>query len=253
MQLTRWMVYSLVLGSAWVLSAAEARHGEIRALLEKWVEARQLVAKTGSDWQTDKEALEQTLALFERELRSVEDQWSNFGTNSAQVDLERTEAQALLKSSNEHLERSKEFATAFEGQLTNLLPQLPLPLREILKPLLNRLPADPANTRTTAAERVQVVVGILHELDKFNGALTLFSEKRATERGEEVAVETVYVGLGAAYFVNAAGDFAGTGSPGPQGWEWSPRPELASVVKEIIRIYRNERPARFVSLPVIIR
>jgi hypothetical protein len=151
------------------------------------------------------------------------------------------------------LERARRFAVEFEGQLTNLVPRLPAPLQEAMKPLLNRLPADPATTRMTAAERVQVLVGLLNELDKFNNAVAVFSEKRPNARGEEVAVETVYVGLGAAYFVNEAGDFAGTGVAGLKGWEWTARPELAGSIREVIRIYRNERPARFVALPAVIR
>jgi hypothetical protein len=59
--------------------------------------------------------------------------------------------------------------------------------------------------------------------------------------------------LGAAYFVNDAGDFAGIGSAGANGWDWTIKPELASSVREAIQIYRNERPARFVALPATIR
>jgi hypothetical protein len=53
------------------------------------------------------------------------------------------------------------------------------------------------------------------------------------------------VGLGAAYFVSESGTFAGTGMVGAQGWEWQTVPEIGQSVQEIIRIYRNERPARF--------
>ena len=125
-------------------------------------------------------------------------------------------------------------------------------MQEILRPFLNRIPTDP-NTRMTAAERLQVCVGILSELDKFNNGLSLFNEKRRNDKGEEVAVETVYIGLGAAYFTNDAGDFAGVGLPGSSGWEWQTKSELAPTVREVIQIYRNERPARFVSLPAEIR
>jgi hypothetical protein len=83
--------------------------------------------------------------------------------------------------------------------------------------------------------------------------VNVFSEKRKNDQGGEVSVEVVYVGLGAAYFVNDAGNFAGLGSPGAAGWDWTVRPELADHVREVIRIYRNERPARFVSLPVVIK
>ncbi len=250
----KFLAMLLLVMAGWSnLVQAQGSLSETRVTLEKWVETRQLIAKTRSDWQTDQEAIGQSIKLFERELKAVEEQVSKLDTNTVQVDKERLQAETLLKSSTESLDSAKQFATAFEAQITKLVPQLPVPLQDILKPLLNRIPADPAKTRMSAAERTQVAVGILNELDKFNGAINIFSEKRINDRKEEVAVEMVYVGLGAAYFVNDAGDFSGMGSPGPKGWEWISKPELASSVKEIIRIYRNERPARFVPLPAVIR
>jgi hypothetical protein len=232
---------------------AENSLSETRSTLDKWVETRQLISKTKSDWQSDKEMLEQSVQIFDRELKSVAEQITKLGTNGTQVEKERLQAEALLKSSNESMDRTKEFTTDFEARITKLVPQLPSPLQEILKPMLNRMPTNSAVTRAPATERVQVIVGILNEIDKFNNAVTIFNEKRKNEKGDEVAVETVYVGLGAAYFVNDAGNFAGLGSPGPNGWEWAIKPEVASSVRNVIRIYRNENPARFVSLPVIIK
>ncbi|MCI0746662.1 MAG: DUF3450 domain-containing protein [Verrucomicrobia subdivision 3 bacterium] len=234
-------------------ACAQTPLADTRSTLEKWVETRQLVSKAKADWQSDKELLQQTIGLFERELRTIEDQISKVITNSTQVDKERAEAEALQKAAKESLERTRQFAAGFEGELARIAPRLPAPLQDILKPLLNRLPSDPANTKMSAAERVQVVIGILNELDKFNNGVSIFSEKRKNDKGVELAVETVYLGLGAAYFVSDSGDFAGTGTPGPGGWEWTIKPQVGSSVREIIRIYKNERPARFVPLPAVIK
>jgi hypothetical protein len=231
----------------------ETRLNEARSTLDKWVEARQLISKTKSDWQADKEILEQSVQLFDRELKMVEDQLAKVGTNSAQVEKERLTAEALLKSSSEALDRAKEFATDIEGRVFKLTPQLPSPLQEVIKTLLNRMPTNSATTRMPVTERVQVAVGILNEFDKFNNAVTIFNERRKNEKSEEVAVETVYVGLGAAYFVNDLGDFAGIGTPSPNGWEWNIKPQLGPAIKEVIRIYRSEHPARFVALPMEIK
>lgn len=232
---------------------AEARLTETRSTLEKWVETRQLISKTKTEWLSDREFLDQNVQLLDRELKSVEEQMASLGTNNTQVERERSQAEASLKSSNESLEVSRIFAADLEGRIARLVPQLPLPLQDILKPLLARIPSNPDSTKMLATERVQVMVGILNELDKFNNAVSIFSDKRKNEKGEELAVETVFVGLGAAYFVNDNGDFGGVGSPGKNGWEWTVRRELASPVREVIRIYRNERPARFISLPVTIQ
>jgi hypothetical protein len=235
-----------------VSARSETSLSEARTTLEKWVETRQLTSKTRSDWQADKETLEQTLQLFGRELKGVEEQMGKISTNNVQVDKERAEAEALKKSAAESLARAREFSAGMEAKIFKLVPQLPAPLQDILKPLLNRLPTD-ASTKMSAAERLQVVVGIMNELDKFNNAVSIFNEKRKNSQGEEVAVEAVYVGLGAAYFVNESGNFAGTGAPGANGWEWTTKPEIATQVREVIHVYRNDRPAQFVALPATIR
>lgn len=243
----------LTAASAVVCARAEVPLSEARSTLEKWVETRQLISKTKTDWQSDRDLLDQSIQLLDRELKSVETQITKLGTNTTQVDKERLQAEASLKTSNESVEQARKFAADLEGRIAQLVPRLPLPLQDVLKPLLARIPTNPNSTKMPATERIQVIVGILNELDKFNNAVSIFSDKQKNEKGEELAVETVYVGLGAAYFVNDSGDFGGVGSPGKAGWEWTVRRELASPVREVIRIYRNERSARFISLPVAIK
>ena len=252
------VISSLVVlaGISVAASAAETISGPLaqtRSTLEQWVQTRQLISQTRTDWQTDKETLEQTVALYERELKAIDEQFSKVATNNTQVAKEMAEAEALQKTSNETLGDAKQFATEFEAKVKQLVPQLPGPLQDLLKPLLARLPADPNNTKMLAAERIQVLVGVLNELDKFNNAISIFSERRKNAQGEEVSVQTVYLGLGAAYFVNEAGDFAGMGTAGKNGWEWTTKPEIAATVQEVVKIYRNERAAKFVMLPAAVR
>ncbi len=235
------------------LIAAEPVLDETRSTIAKWVEARQLISRTRLDWQSDKEMLEQNIALFERELKDVSEAISKVGTSSTQVGKEREQSETGIKLSNEALDKAKQFAGNFESQLVTLVPRLPMPLQEILQPLLNRLPADRAMTKMAATERAQVLVAILNEVDKFNNSVSIFNEKRKNEKLEEIAVETVYIGLGVAYFVNGAGDFAGIGAPGNAGWEWTNKSELGTALKDVVRIYRNEGRPHFVSLPVSIK
>ena len=226
---------------------------DTRSTIEKWVETRQLISKTRSDWQADKESLEQTVALYERELKSLGEQMSKVSTNNSQVTKEMAEAEVLKKTSNEARDSAAKFATEFEAELKNFVPQLPAPLQDIVKKDMARIPADAANTKMLAAERVQVCVGVLNELDKFNNAVNVFNEKRKNDRGEDVAVQSIYVGLGAAYFVNETADFAGVGAPGASGWLWTNKPEIALTVQEAVKIYRNEKTAHFLTLPVAVK
>ena len=226
---------------------------EARTALEQWVKTRQVISQTQTEWSAEKETLGQGLELLQRELQTIETQFAGVSTNSVQVDKERLQAEESLQASQAALQRIEQFATALQQEVTQLLPRLPAPLQDLIKPFLNRLPVATAATRVTGLERVQALVGALNELDKFNNSVSVFSEKRKNAQGAELSVQTVYVGLGAAYFVNETGDFAGTGSPGPDGWEWTVKPELGGAIQEVLRIYRNEKPARFIPLPARIR
>lgn len=247
------MAAILLAGLAAMGAESADKLSNTRSTLQSWVETRQLTSKTRSDWQADKETIQQTMLILERELKGVEEKFSKLSTNNIQAEKERAETEASIKASTEGLAPVQGFAVEFEGQIRALVPRLPDPLKDILKPMLARLPVEGTNTAMKATERVQAIVAILNELDKFNNAINVFSEKRKNEAGAEVSVETVYVGLGSAYFVNDSGDFAGMGTPGATGWEWSNKPAIAGHVREVIRIYRNERPAKFVSLPAVIK
>ncbi|MBL9136015.1 MAG: DUF3450 family protein [Verrucomicrobiales bacterium] len=230
--------------------AAEGTLGPLRVGIEQWVQTKQLISRTKSDWDAEKEMLLQTKALYERELSGIDDQMSKVSTNSVQVDRDRAVLDAELKDSNATLDHARVLVAGLEAKASALAARMPDPLKETLQPLLNRLPQEAASSKTAVTERLQTVVSLFNEIDKFNNAISITSEKRKNDRGEEIAVESVYVGLGAAYFVNQTGDFAGTGEPGADGWRWSVNPSLAAEVREIIRIYRGERTASFVLLPV---
>src|SRR5262245_17008500 len=109
--------------------AAESRLSETRAVLDKWVETRQLISKTRNDWISDKDMLEQSVQLVDRELASVEMQMNKLSTNNTQVEKERVQADSLLKSSNDALEKAGQFAADFEGKIARLVPRLPQPLQ----------------------------------------------------------------------------------------------------------------------------
>lgn len=232
------------------LGAADTPLTSARDTVAQWVQTQQLISRTRAEWEADREMLSQSKALFERELKAVQEELGKQSTNSSVADAERLKAEAELKRANEALEKARGVIVGLEAEIRALLPLLPAPVLAGAQTLLNRLPADSNQTKASVTERVQTVVSLLNEIDKFNNAVTVFTEKRTSPKGEEVSVETVYAGLGAAFFVNESGDFAGTGSPGPKGWEWTVNPELAPSVREVIRIYRNERTARFVPLPV---
>jgi hypothetical protein len=221
--------------------------------LEKWVETRQLISKTGVDWVAEKEMMDASVAMFEKELKDLTEQFNQLGNGSEEVERERTaleEEKALLE---EVREAARQKASTLEGQLPVLIARLPESLRERLKPLTEQLPADSVDTRMSPVERLQTLVGILNEIDKFSSSISVESEIRQTPEGAEVEVQTLYLGLAQAYFVGEGGSLAGVGHPSSKGWEWTTQKELAAPIQKAIAIYRNQQPAAFVELPITLK
>lgn len=239
---------------AWAVAPAlsETKFEGARATLEKWAETRQLFSREKADWGFDKEALEQQIALLEKEQQLLKEQIAKAEATATQADKERER----LIEENEALSAASGTIRAslvvLEKRLLELSKTFPPPLMERIEPLFKRLPTNPALTKLSLAERMQNIIGIMSEVDKFNGMITVVSEVKRSPAGADVQVKTMYLGLGAGFFVDTAGRFAGLGTPTADGWQWRTRNDLADRIAKAIFIYENASAAAFVSLPVTI-
>ena len=190
---------------------------EIRANIDKWVETRQLLAKTRSEWAADQETLQQSISLIEKEVKLIDERIAQTQETASQADRDRL----VLVDENERLSKASAAVQAvladLERQTTNLAAELPLPLQERILPLLKRIPNQPDQSRLSVSERMQNIVGILSEVDKFNNAISVFPELRRNSADAEVQVKTLYVGLGAAFFADKNGEYGGVGIPTGDG------------------------------------
>ncbi|CAA7072348.1 DUF3450 family protein, partial [Lentimonas sp. CC11] len=98
-------------------------------------------------------------------------------------------------------------------------------------------------------ERVQNIVGILSQADKFNTTITQTSESRELDSGKVVEVRTLYWGLAMAYYVDAAGEYAGIGFPGKDGWEWPQIDGAGPQIKKLLDVYEGSEEIQFVEVP----
>ncbi|MBX3744602.1 MAG: DUF3450 family protein [Verrucomicrobiae bacterium] len=236
---------------AGAFAAAEGTLAGARQWVTEWVRTQELLSRTRTEWERDSELLRQTAGLYERELRSIEERLGGFTTNTTQIDRDLAEARAELELGEKALGVARDRVGRYEARLREWAPRLPAPLRSQIDPLVRRIPAEAAASgRAGVMERLQNVVGILHEIDKFNAAVTVVSEVQRRPEGAEVQVETVYLGLGQAWFTDRSGRYSGVGRPGPDGWVWEVRPEVGPAVRRAIAMYRDEAPPTFVGLPV---
>lgn len=243
------LLLGLALGAASFTQIASADDLEnTRNVLDQWVETNQLISKEQSDWKLEQSILKDTETLLSNELERL---------NNAIKELEdtataATEDRAKLTEQKDELEAGSAVVLsqigALETQMKAIVKTLPEPLVEKLKPLIRRLPDNPEDTKLTMGERVQNIVGILSQTDKFNTTLTITSESREISEGKIVQVTTIYWGLAMAYYVDDSGSYAGIGVPSAEGWDW---PEVAGAgpqIKKLIDIYEGLEP-EFVAVP----
>ena len=238
-----------------------------RGTLDKWVETQQILSREKKDWQQARELLTSRIQLVKDEI----------GQLRQRVDETHESEQEFLASRSTSLgERdsvktvSAELAdavSALEGKVRTLYRFMPESLREKVKPLFERMPppahaaaAGPPRSpaagldapKVTVAERYQNVLGILNEMNRLNGEITVASEIRSLADGKPSEVKTVYLGLGQAWYLSARGE-AGVGTPGPDGWTWRPAPEVAPELTRVLEILQNQSSPKFVPLPVTIQ
>ena len=232
----------------------DSKFTEARARIEKWVQTRQLIAGKQADWHVEKESNKQSIGLIQKELSLLDEKIKQ----SRQV---RSEADAERRKLNQELGDLKSAAGVvekviwdMERDILKLSAQFPEPLKDRVSRARIRIPETRDDLKGRyIAERMQNVVAILNEVDRFNSAITLMTEVRTDTSGKIRQVQTLYLGIGQAFFSDQAGSFAGVGVPGNKDWTWTPRPELGERIRLAIDIYEKLESAEFVSLPVTIK
>jgi FtsZ-binding cell division protein ZapB len=225
-----------------------------RETLTKWVETKQLISKEKSEWASGKDILEDRVRLAQAETTTVRDKLKEISVAVAEAQKKRDELAAQNDKLKATAEKSKAMVIAAEKKLRPLLPQLPEPLREKLKPIIARFPEDSEKSTASMAERLQNVLGILDQASAFNATVASVKELRTFPDGTRAEVTTVYLGLSQAYYTNREGTLAGIGHPGPDGWVW--KPDNANGKKILLAVHileGKEKGATFIDLPVKIQ
>ena len=223
---------------------------DTRTALEKWVETKRITSKERRDAALAQEMLKERIELVSREIESLRGKISDAEESIAEADKKRED----LLEQNERLKQASSSLEAvlaeLESGVKKLLPRVPDPVRERLKPLSQRLPENSEETKLSLSERFQNVVGILNELNKTNREITVTSEVRTLPDGTSAEVTALYLGIAQGYYTGANNTLAGIGTSTEEGWVWTPANEIAGKVADAIAILKNERVASFVQLPI---
>lgn len=247
----RWMLvpFALAVATAGSASSNEAV-SEAQEVIRRYVDARQAISRELQRWQEQELLLTQTVDLLEQELELLAARSKEYEEVATKADLERSELDAENQALLDLSDKIRQRLIPLEIRVKELGKGFAAPLRKTLEPVFARMPEDPEATQASLGSRLQNLVAILTEADRFNGRVTLVAEIRDTRDGR-VEVQTLYLGLGGALFVDAAASTAGVGHPGPDGWTWEEKPQLADTIRQAVSMYRNEQQADFVRLPLV--
>lgn len=220
--------------------------------LDKWVEARRTLAEEQAQWEGEKARLDDMIALRTAQLKALNDAISAAQQETDVAETERTQLASSLEQMKAVEARVLKAVTDAEARMRALLPQLPVSLQQELQPLSVRLPdaGGKSGQSLTTSQRMQTIVGLLTQIEKFNDTVDINAEAREIDN-RRVQVQALYFGLAAAYWVDGNGTAGGTGRPGPDGWVWERDDTLAPAIQQMIAMYKKDTTeVHYVPLPV---
>lgn len=222
-----------------------------RTIVKEWVATEKAISSEAIQWEATHTLLNDLTKVTQAEITTLDESLQKIKATATDADAVRAELVTEQQSLNTGRQQIAKFLAEIEPKLINLKSALPEPLCIQLVGLFQRIPNDPENSTLGIAERMQTVVGILNTINKFDRAITVHEEIRTLGDGSQGEVESIYIGLGAAYYRTRSGDDAGYRQADSSGWQWISQPELSPAIADVIAIANNStQEARFIALPI---
>lgn len=223
-----------------------------RSHFEKWVQLKVLASEEAESWKQEKASLHDLIEVAKAEEEALIEKIESLKLDISSGDTRRAELRQSIEETKSHAENFKTGLIRQEKSLMELIPYLPPPLKKELQPLIRRMPKDPEKSDIPLAQRMQTTVGLITQIEKFQGGLSLVSEIKELPGGESIEVKTLYIGLAQAFFADAAGRYSGTGVPAVGDWIWKVIDDKSSAdnIRKAIAMYENTMEPAFVQLPI---
>ena len=249
----------LVFGIVFLLStpkaAAENPSSKVerfQRLVEKWVGIHEELATEKREWKQRKQMLNSEIDALENKKQALSEKIS---TNSRRSeDLKRKkenlanqseQLKKVLSALSSDLEKTEEF-------LLEIKEQLPEFMRDKMRKQFNQLSSyknDPEEL-VHLGDRLNLVISAIKSINKADNSLHCKSTIVENSKGDELEVTALYLGLSKAFAVSPDGSFCAIGTPQKTGWKWARKSALADKVQKSIAIFKQEKEAAFVDLPL---
>lgn len=219
---------------------------EVEKSSSAWIDLRAETVRLATAWQTEQTLLSSTIAALEERAKAAEEERD---LALAKTEKDREELDGLAEKAKAGSADQQVFEArliALDQKLLELRSSLPPRLADALEVSFTSL----SGTTLTPGERIQLTVSVLNRCAQFSRMITAGDEVLKLEgSGEGRMLEVIYWGLSHGYAVDRAAHKAWYGSPGPDGWRWEVRDDLADPALELIAIYNDQHDPAFVAAP----
>ncbi len=228
---------------------------ELRTSVREWVETLRKIQQEENDWSRDQEVLQNYKEGLEKEIADLKQQIADAKTRKAGADQESLDKVAERDLYVKAKEDMTAITRSLEESLVAKIPFFPEPLlkdpkvAQGIEDLKRDIALPPEKRGESVSKRLLNVVNLLGEAEKFQQTVHVRPELHKDGQGREFNVQVVYFGLAMAYAVNEDGSFALVGRPGPEGWKFQERKDLAPDIVKLLAATTGDADATFINLP----
>jgi hypothetical protein len=241
-----WLVFFAACWMAVSSVAADSIESVEQAATE-WARIRSEAVREEANWRWEKGLLEASLAALTERVRRLEEERDFLDTSTTNLrdsyverGVEVQEALAVVTLGEEH-------CNDLSRRLIEMRPWLPPRLSQALEYAYRSL-EDPT---LSVGERLQTVSSVFNRCTRFNHAITYAEEMLDLDpQGAPRYVSVLYWGLSHGYALDSSDGSAFLGGPGPEGWAWEPRPEMAAQVSDLMAVFHDRATPEFIAVPV---
>ena len=225
--------------------------GQLDALAGQWVALRSEIAAEKTQAAARDTALRSEIALLETEMAALEKEAAEFDAGASDDQKRRAEQAARVEAIRASIDAGRPALERAESAMRALRSRLPATLLGEARPLFDAIPATAADAaRESDGVRAQRVIALLGHVETLQAGIHSVKETLDTGGGLRRQVDVLYLGLARGFAVASDATWSGVGTPGPSGWTWEARPEIAPEVRAAVDMVARQRTADVVRLPL---
>ncbi len=222
--------------------------------VSEYVALRTALADERREWKEQEAAWRFEIDRLSAERDKLQEQIEAHAADTRRYEQEQQKLRQRRSALEDALQGLPPLLARGEGRLRDWQAWIPAELAEPLGPAFRDLPApspEPASRREIL-ERLRRVLALYGEIETLQAGVHHVRERVAVAPGERREVDVFYIGLARAFAVSLDGRWAAVGTPGADGWDWTPDPAVADSARRAIAILLRDDTARFVRLPMAI-